>query len=701
MTYQLDSDGLAPGGRGAGRARTARVRRGRTATAGAARLDTLPLGDPTGGADGLRWREQVDGAQLYPRVSIDRGVSLTMSDGVVLRATVIRPANRFGTAAQTPYPAVLSINPYNRAALDLIDTSVHAPVVGQALRTASRSFDATGTGLEGLAGLTGALAGGVLDVFGINRNLVRSGYTQVIVDVRGTGASRGKWQILGPREQQDSVEIIDWVADQEWCDGKVGLVGWSYSAINSLQAADKRPPQLGAVFAVEGCEDIVRDIYITGGMPSAFIPAWLSAVNVLKWVPNPATALRDVLRGDAVGWLHDRLRSPATEMGSLLWGFLTARDDRIFDDPYFDDRDPQVDRIECPTFTVGAWHDLFGRSATSIYAGLRMEPGRKQMLVGDGYHVDAGSGYGGRFAPPRLDVLERAWFDRWLKGHRNGIEFYGPVTMRQQGGTWTSGAAFPRPEVAPQRLYLADEPSGTAGHTVHDGTLRSVPAERETSLHVRPDTRGMVSRDMTQVTAGATMALGRQFTTDARFQERGALSFTTDPVDTPTPISGGMNLRLNVATTGHEAIWAVTVNDVAPDGTSTVLTNGALSASNRALDVSKSVYAPDGSLLGAHHYLSRKRKLPVPPDEPVRIDIDLVPTDAILQPGHRLRVDVYAASFPRYLTVVPDLIKARGRRQRLVLDPDHPSYLTFLAAGPIAFAADAVPGGTRSRTGRR
>ncbi|MGW8812397.1 CocE/NonD family hydrolase [Gordonia terrae] len=670
MTYQLDPT----------RSRARVVPSTRTRTTGAPHFGTLPLGDPTGGADGIRWREQVDGKQLYPRVVIDRDVSITMSDGVVLRATVIRPANRFGQTVLTPYPAVININPYNRAAIDFIDQTLHAPVLGKALHTASRSIDGTGTALEGLTTLTQTLSGGVFDVFGINRNLVRSGYVQVVVDVRGTGASLGKWQILGPREQQDSVEVIDWVTGQEWCDGTVGMAGWSYSAINSLQAADKRPAALKAVFAVEGCDDLVRDIYITGGMPSAFIPVWLSAVNILKWVPNPANVIRDLVRGDAVRWAIDRVKSPATEIPSLLWGFLTARDPRIFDDPYFDDRDPIVDRIEAPTFTVGAWHDLFGRSATGVYERLQMEPGRKQMIVGDGYHLDVGSGYGGQFAPPRLDVLERAWFDRWLKGHRNGIEYYGPVTMLQQGGAWTAGQSFPRPGVAPTRLYLTGEPSSTADHCVHDGSLSTSPAQSVSSLRVRPDSRGLRSRDMTQVTAGATLALGADFARDARYQERGALSFTTEPVGEATPISGAMNLRLNVATTAHEAIWAVTVNDVAPDGTSVVLTNGALSASNRALDQSKSTYADDGSLLSAHHYLSRKRKLPVPADEAIRIDVDLVPTDAVLQPGHRLRVDVYAASLPRYLTLVPDLIKARGRRhQRLVLDPDHPSHLTLLA----------------------
>ncbi|MGV9712197.1 CocE/NonD family hydrolase [Gordonia sp. NPDC003424] len=676
MTYQLD----ATAGGAARRPRRERVARP-IGTGSAPRFGALPLGDPTGGADAIRWREQVDGKQLYPRVAIDRDVVLTMSDGVRLRATVIRPANRFGQTVLTPYPAIVNINPYNRAAIDFLDQTLHAPVLGKALSSASRSIDGKGTALEGLTGLTRTIAGGVFDVFGINRNLVRSGYAQIIVDVRGTGASQGKWQILGDREQQDSVEIIDWVAEQEWCDGTIGLAGWSYSAINSLQAADKRPPALKAVFAVEGCDDIVRDIYITGGMPSAFIPAWLSVVNLLKWVPNPSNVVRDIVRGDALRWAVDRIKSPATEMPSLLWGFLTARDDRIFDDPYFDERDPKVHRIEVPTFTVGAWHDLFGRSATGVYERLEMEPGRKQMVVGDGYHFDVGSGYGGKFDPPRLDVLERAWFDRWLKGHRNGVEYYGPVTMLQQGGAWTSGPSFPRTGVLPHRLYLHEAPSGTADHCVHDGSLTATPVDHVSSLTVRADIRGAVSRDMTQVTAGAAMVFGRAFTRDARFQERGGLSFTTEPVTESTTISGAMNLRLNVATTAHEAIWAVTVNDVAPDGTSTVLTNGALSSSNRALDPSASTYASDGSLLAAHHYLSHKRKLPVPADEPVRIDVDLVPTDAVLEPGHRLRVDVYAASFPRYLTVVPDLIKARGRRQRLVLDPHHPSYLTFCSGG--------------------
>nr|WP_245551676.1 CocE/NonD family hydrolase [Gordonia hirsuta] len=643
-----------------------------------------------GGHQAVAWREAVYGRKPYPRVHITRNVTVTMTDGVRLRATVVRPANRLGQPSKTPFPAVLNMNPYNRALLDGFDHLLHGPGIGRAVRRAAGTMNHQNGPLAGISRLTRTFDRGLFDVFGVNRNLVQAGYVQVLVDVRGTGASQGKWQILGEREQRDSVEIIDWMAQQPWCDGNVGMVGWSYSAINSLQAAALQPKALKAIFTVEGSEDVVRDIYITGGMPSAFIPVWLAMVNSVKWLPNPATALGDLLSGDQYRWLRDRLKSPITEMPSLAWGFLTAQDYRIYDHPYFIERSPVVENIEAATFTVGGWHDLFGRSATRVYQQLQMEPGRKQMLVADGYHLDPGCDHGGDHQPPQLDVLERAWFDRWLKGIQNGIDAYGPVTIEQQGGGWSCGPAFPRAEVRAQRLFLNEESSGTAGHTRHDGSLTTRAAARRRSLRTHPDLRGLVSRDASQVFAGIPIVFGRRFSHDATYQEQGALSFTSEPVGAPTQISGAMNLRLNVSTTAHEGIWAVTVNDVAPDGTSTVLTNGALTASNRALDPSRSTYDEQtGALLDAVHYLSRDRRLPVPPDEPVRIDVDLVPTDAVLQPGHRLRVDVYAASLPRYLTIVPDLIKARGRRQQLVLDPNKPSYLTFLSDGELG--TDPVP----------
>ncbi|GAA4402165.1 CocE/NonD family hydrolase [Tsukamurella soli] len=630
---------------------------------------TLPLGDPTGGSDARAWREQVDGRLAFPRVHIDRNVDLKMSDGVVLRATVVRPADRAGRATDIPFPAVINVNPYNRAVVDAIDVATHTPIVGPAVtRTA-------GPLSRGVVDLTG----GLLDGFGINRRLVRSGYVQVIVDVRGTGSSHGIWQILGSREQDDSLEVLAWARRQEWCDGALGMGGWSYSAINALQAAGHNPPGLKAVFAIEGTEDIVRDIYITGGLPSAFIPLWLGAVNALKWAPNPRTLLRDTLNGNTLRWLLSRIASPATELASVLAGVLTGQDPRIYDDPYFDVRDPSVETITAPTFLFGGWHDLFARSTPRLYRRLNLPAGQKQMLVTDGYHFDMGEGFGGPQSPPRIDVLERAWYDRWLKGADNGVDRYGPVTLMQQGGQWTSGAQFPRPGARTERLYLTATPSETAAHARFDGGLDIAPARRRARVDTRPDLRGMVSKDMTQVTAGLTK--GMSGSEDAAAQERGALSFTSAPVGEPVQLSGALNLHLAATCSAHEAIWTVTVNDVAPDGTSRVLTNGALMASNRAVDPARSDYDEHGELLTAFHPLSEAAKLPVDPGETVELDIDLVPTDALLDEGHRLRVDVYAGSYPRFLATVPDLIRTRLGRQSVVLDPAAPSYLSMRLVG--------------------
>ncbi|BDH59621.1 hypothetical protein MTP03_45600 [Tsukamurella sp. PLM1] len=421
----------------------------------------LPLGDPTGGADALAWREAVDGRLTYPRVHIDRNVDIRMSDGVVLRATVVRPAELDGVPVERPYPAILNLNPYNRMVVDAIDETTHAAFVGPALTNASKA----------LTGGTVDFSGGLLQGFGINRRLVRSGYVQVIVDVRGTGTSHGVWQILGPREQQDSVEVLAWAREQPWCDGNLGMGGWSYSAINSLQAAGHAPEGLGAVFAIEGSEDIVRDIYITGGLPSVFIPLWLGAVNALKWLYNPRTLLRDTVNGNVFRWLHSRISSPATEISSVVSGVLTGRDPRVNDNPYFTERNPKIESITAPTFLFGGWHDLFGRSTPRMFSHLNLPAGQKQMVVTDGFHFDMGAGFGGTQAPPRIDVLERAWYDRWLKGIENGVERYGPVTIKQQGGGWSAGECFPRPGARTMRLYATPAPSGTAAHTKYDGAL--------------------------------------------------------------------------------------------------------------------------------------------------------------------------------------------------------------------------------------
>lgn len=633
-----------------------------------------PVRDPSGGDAALIWADIAREEPRYPKVRVSADVRIPMGDGTVLRAYVFQPADASGHAVAGEFPAVLNITPYNKLLIKSIDTILQSPVVGPLIRSLSRRIDLSGTPFEGITEITRAVAGGIADVLSVNRHLVRSGYVQVIVDVRGTGSSTGTWDVLGPREQQDSLETIEWIIAQPWCNGRIGMAGISYSAINSLQAAAKRPDGLEAVFAIEGSVDIVREIFATGGAPSLFIPLWLTAVNGLKWIPSA----RDL---DAGAWLRDRLASPATNLLDLAKGFISGGDKRIYDDPYYESIDANIEDVTVPTFVYGCWHDIFGGSAPDIYNRLPLERGHKQLLVGDGYHANPGIGFGEPGFPPRLDVLQRAWFDRWLRDEDNGIEHYGPVTLRQQGGGWTAHGRFPAPHAEPTRLYLSATTSGSAGHAAEDGSLRSTADGSAGVFSVRPTLRSVVSRDTTQVLAGVTAVLGGGFTYDNRFAEKGSISFTTGIARADTVISGPMNLHLRVMCHAPEALWAVMVCDVDPTGRSTVLTNGALLTSRRAVDDEHSLFAPNGDYTQPYHPLTEESLLKVPVGQPVTLDIDLLTTEALVTTGHRLRVNVFATDAPRFMPILPDLLRTRGRSQDIVVDPEKPSFLVIPLLG--------------------
>lgn len=632
--------------------------------------------DPTGGADGQSWTATTDGPNRYPAVTAHEDVPIRMSDGVVLRASVYRPADASGTAIDDKLPTIFNITPYTRLVPALADAAAAHPVLGQALDQLGATDLAAP--LDGVTELAGGLGGGLLRTFGINRNLVQNGYVQVVVDVRGTGYSEGVWDVLGEREQQDTVEVFDWARSQPWSNGEFGMAGVSYSAINSLHAADKRPPGLKAIFPVEPSEDLAREIVATGGAFGAgFMPAWLVAVNGLKFVP-----IDSLLRGDVdPQWLADRLADPAVMFPQMFDAVLNGRGEAAHDGPFYDVRNADIERIEVPTFVTGGWHDIFGRGESRIFDRLQLPAGQKQLLMGNGYHLNPGLGHGTEGAPPRLDVLERAWFDRWLRGIDNGIDGYGPATLYQQGGGWITASQFPRAGADYQRLYLNGTPSGSAPHAVVDGSLTTAAPSDASTHSVAPGLRAACSRDTAQGTAGFGAILGAACTQDARFAEAEALTFTTAPVTTATEISGPLAVHLLTTTDGADGLWSVTVNDVAPDGRSTVLTNGALLSSRNALDESRSEKDASGAYTVPVADLGVGTTRAVTPGVPLILDIGLNGTEAKIAPGHRLRVDVSAASFPRYLPMLPDLQASGLKPQRLLIDPTNPSFVNVPVVG--------------------
>jgi hypothetical protein len=132
-------------------------------------------------------------------IARDNDVPVPMRDGINLLADVWRPN------APGRFPILIAASPYPRQIQDL-----GAPM--------------------------GFIEAGASDFF------VPRGYVHVIVNLRGTGGSGGTFGFFDGQERQDMYDLIEWVAQQSWSDGNVGMVGISYFAMTQLETAVERPP---------------------------------------------------------------------------------------------------------------------------------------------------------------------------------------------------------------------------------------------------------------------------------------------------------------------------------------------------------------------------------------------------------------------------------------------------------------------------
>ena len=99
---------------------------------------------------------------------------------------------------------------------------------------------------------------------------LEQGYAFVHMDVRGTGRSGGDYRYMCREEQRDLVEVIEWIARQRWCNGRVGGIGQSYYARMQWFMAIQNPPHLAAIAPYDGNVDTYRASAYTGGIPGHF-----------------------------------------------------------------------------------------------------------------------------------------------------------------------------------------------------------------------------------------------------------------------------------------------------------------------------------------------------------------------------------------------------------------------------------------------
>lgn len=577
---------------------------------------------PTAAAPADAWQPR---AAQFPAVHVTEDVAVEMSDGVVLSVNVYRPARADGTPVRGRFPVVLTQTPYNKS--------------------------------------TGAFR---------NDYLVQRGYVQVEADVRGTGSSGGTWASFDDREQRDSFELVRWAHSRKrpWSNGDVGLWGISYAAINQFFTAAQRPPGLKAMFPIVPAGDVYRDVVASGGQIDAgFIPLWLGLVTATGVIPpaytavEPDRALVNLLQhaGGALSF-----QAP-TLAGATLGG------DIAYDGPFYRKRSPLsvVDDVEVPAFVVSGHYDLFQRGAPMLFERLQRNGVPSRLLTGPWTHLEAAAA---PELPDRLgslDALAVRWFDRYLDGLPDaGMDRdIRPVTYYEIGsGRWRTAPRWIAPGTTARTFHL----DGTAGPGVPGRLTRRAPESSGGDPVLPVPVAGLCSRSASQWTAG--IASGSPCETDNRLDDATGTSYETAPFARPMRVQGPLNARLFASTTARDGMLSVHVEDVAPDGTVDRLTGGWQVLSHRRLSPRKSRRL-DGEVIAPWHPFTRKAQLPVEPGEVMRVDVEVFPTGAVIEKGHRLRITVQAYDTPHLLPTAPQLVDQAGGVITLHHSPEHPSRL--------------------------
>lgn len=504
---------------------------------------------------------------------------IPMSDGTRLAARLWRPVS----AEDEPVPGVLELIPYRRRDLTAQRDSIHHPY---------------------MAGC---------------------GYACLRVDLRGSGDSEGVLEDeYLEQELSDAEEVLAWLAEQPWCNGRTAMMGISWGGFNALQVAARRPPSLGAIVTVCSTDDrYTDDVHYMGGCLLTDNLSWASTMFAYNSCPpDPAIV------GER--WLdmwHQRLE------GSGLWLEEWLRHQRRDDYWRHGSIIEDYSDVQVPVFAVSGWADGYSNSVFRLLAGLQVPT---RGLIGPWSHKYPHLGQPG----PAIGFLQEmvAWWDHWLKDDVDNGAMDGPAltiwmqdavppatTYEDRPGRWVGEPSWPSDRIMatayPLELYRILEPGETAGSQIS-------PVQSPLSV-------GQFAGKWCSYNAPPDMPY------DQREEDGGSLVFNSAELTDTLELLGAPVADLEVSVDQPVAQLIVRLSDVAPDGAATRVSYG---------------------VCNLNHFRGDHDPAPLEPGERHRVRVALNGMAQSFPPGHRLRLSVstsywpvvWPAPEPVTLTVYPD-----------------------------------------------
>jgi hypothetical protein len=440
----------------------------------------------------------------------------------------------------------------------------------------------------------------------LNRYLARHGYEVVVADMVGTGASTGRFDAMfGTNEGREAEAIVEWLADREWTNGRVGMYGKSYGGITALAAAARQPDALEAIVPIHTPYMGYRNAYSYGGLFELYYIGmdWLTLMQVLDAKPP---SRRDQ-RGEWVNTWQRQLEA-MRDRDPFLFDFL----DHDVKDEFWAGTDIPVESIETPMLAVGGTRDSYTRDTVEYFEAVDAPKG---LIMGPWRHTMP---HRGRECAIGFRKQALAWFDHFLKDEPRDIadEPAVKVWTERDGGGKVDGGVWRGKDEWPDVTGDADTVSFAL---TSDGLRESAEFEAGAlEREYEPDyTVGMNSIQP----SGVAVPAGDTSEDDAR-----SLTFESAPLDTPLDCTGTASATIRLRTTIDDPTLSVRVVDVAPDGSATMVTHG-----------TKRVRCNSLSELDASI-----------PDEEIEVDVPLKPQSHCFEAGHRIRIAVANAFFPEF-----------------------------------------------------
>ncbi|KRS18669.1 CocE/NonD family hydrolase [Roseovarius indicus] len=431
------------------------------------------------------------------------------------------------------------------------------------------------------------------------------GYASLRVDIRGSGESEGA--LLDEYLQQeldDCVEVIAWIAKQQWCTGSVGMFGKSWGGFNALQVAALRPPELKCIITVDSTDDrYADDVHYMGGGMNVSNATWaFSMFQSAARPPDPDAVGEnwreiwqdrlEVARPWLIDWVSHQRRDAYWKHGSVCEDFSA---------------------IECAVFAVGGWSDSYTNSVLRLMQGLNAP---RRALIGPWGHQYPHQSLPG----PDIGYLQEAlrWWDYWLKEQDTGImdepmirawmQDYAPPSAvpTHRPGRWIAELGWPADDAQLRHLNL-----GSSG-------LSMTPGAGTIDI-CSPQTLGESS--VSWIGGGGGLP---DEPTDQRIDDARSACFDM-PVDEPFEFFGTPELEIDVASDKPCALICARLCDVAPDGTSSRVTYGILNLTHRD---------------------SHEHPEPLEPGKTYRVRVKLNDAAHSFAAGHTLRLALSTSYWP-------------------------------------------------------